>query len=651
MVIALTIVRKVTIIWAENTGHSLIYRRRMAMGFWSSFLGNAAANAYRDVQKEKKANMSWNDLFHEISEYETRLNTYLESVGCYDTYTFDVEYVNNGNIQPEKRKMDSIRKKVEEYIKLGGEPRHIDSLDELDDCIEKVKYLKSKGCLHRQEEFAFLTLDWIKHSIEGEERNNKDVLLLLNASGNELGAVANFGDSSYVHYYDAEDSIETIRIDTAKSYNEYTDNLFEFLTVSLKFNKKGYYVYSNDSQTQLFYKKTIGSDEKVDVSIIETPSLKDWSMLVVNGMELLCSTELAEEVEKMYLMHNMLIAEKNATRYELAAENINNLSGVDFEKVCQQVIEQMGFETQTTKASGDGGIDLIAYNYQPLLSGKYIIQCKRYTGSVGEPIIRDLYGVVTAERANKGILMTTGHFTKSATAFAEGKPIELIDGLGMQKLFEQYNISTASKFVALNNESDKLTDRLNAYEKEFYEDEWNQFVSCNREFYEKLEEFDRATGLSERINLGENIIPSLKEYEAYIMASKLKTGLKDEQMLFSEILLAMNAEYDNIEIMNVIYMKLSEEDSELLDIDKKMSIGTDGRSLGAFWSVLINAAKTVFDYSCLLDILMLHKRYIESLGAATTYLIGEDDILNEVTIGYYAETHYVMIEFIEEMLK
>lgn len=124
----------------------------------------------------------------------------------------------------------------------------------------------------------------------------------------------------------------------------------------------------------------------------------------------------------------------------VAYEDINSLSGVEFENVCQALVEKMGFTTQTTKASGDGGIDLIAYNHQPLLSGKYIIQCKRYTGSVGEPIIRDLYGVIMSERANKGILMTTGNFTKSAIGFAEGKPIELIDGKKLKSLLTNYGI-------------------------------------------------------------------------------------------------------------------------------------------------------------------------------------------------------------------
>ena len=110
-------------------------------------------------------------------------------------------------------------------------------------------------------------------------------------------------------------------------------------------------------------------------------------------------------------------------------KDINTLSGVEFENLCQQLLQKMGFETETTKASGDGGIDIIARCSKPLLKGKYIIQCKRYAGSVGEPIIRDLYGVVMSERANKGILMTTGYFTPSAISFAEDKNLELVDGI------------------------------------------------------------------------------------------------------------------------------------------------------------------------------------------------------------------------------
>ncbi len=123
--------------------------------------------------------------------------------------------------------------------------------------------------------------------------------------------------------------------------------------------------------------------------------------------------------------------------------DLQSLNGLEFEQVCEQLVKKMGFETEVTKASGDGGIDIVATNNSPLLSGKYIIQCKRYSGSVGEPIIRDLYGVVTSERANKGILMTSGTFTRQAIDFAEGKPIELIDGIELRKLMKEYDLAGA----------------------------------------------------------------------------------------------------------------------------------------------------------------------------------------------------------------
>ncbi len=162
--------------------------------------------------------------------------------------------------------------------------------------------------------------------------------------------------------------------------------------------------------------------------------------------------------------------------------NVDTLSGVEFENVCQMLVEKMGFTTQTTKASGDGGIDLIAYNHQPFLSGKYIIQCKRYAGSVGEPIIRDLYGVVTSERANKGILMTTGHFTKSAMAFATGKPIELIDGVALKNLLSQYGMEFSQ-----NNQTSHFVDVTNGkdiaeviQENWMLEDDYDEFLSLRR---------------------------------------------------------------------------------------------------------------------------------------------------------------------------
>lgn len=119
-------------------------------------------------------------------------------------------------------------------------------------------------------------------------------------------------------------------------------------------------------------------------------------------------------------------------------KDVDKLNGVEFEDLVEKLISKMGFITERTKRSFDGGIDIIAINEQPMFDGKYIIQCKRYSGSIGEPILRDLYGVVSSEHANKGILITNSYFTKTAKEFAKNKPIELIDGKKLTNMLDKY---------------------------------------------------------------------------------------------------------------------------------------------------------------------------------------------------------------------
>lgn len=114
------------------------------------------------------------------------------------------------------------------------------------------------------------------------------------------------------------------------------------------------------------------------------------------------------------------------------------MDGHEFEDLIEQLLIKMGFITQERKKSADGGIDIQAINEQPIFKGKYIIQCKRYSKPVGASVVRDLYGVVTSERANKGIMITNSSFTEATKEFAKGKPIELIDGEELSNLLDEY---------------------------------------------------------------------------------------------------------------------------------------------------------------------------------------------------------------------
>lgn len=114
--------------------------------------------------------------------------------------------------------------------------------------------------------------------------------------------------------------------------------------------------------------------------------------------------------------------------------DFENMDGLEFERLIYNLFVKLGFRAQITKASGDGGVDIVA-NYEGLLfKGLYLIQCKRWKGKVGEPELRDLYGTVISENALKGILITTSSFSRQAEEFSRGKNLELIDGSKLSEL-------------------------------------------------------------------------------------------------------------------------------------------------------------------------------------------------------------------------
>lgn len=96
---------------------------------------------------------------------------------------------------------------------------------------------------------------------------------------------------------------------------------------------------------------------------------------------------------------------------------------IAFERYVGSLFADRGFRVQDTQASADEGIDLIVRQGRRMA----VVQCKRYQGSVGQPVVRDLYGVMLHTGANEAYLVTTGTVTAAARRWAEGKPIHLVD--------------------------------------------------------------------------------------------------------------------------------------------------------------------------------------------------------------------------------
>lgn len=127
-----------------------------------------------------------------------------------------------------------------------------------------------------------------------------------------------------------------------------------------------------------------------------------------------------------------------------------SLTWQQFESLVAEGFRQRGFTVaEKGGAAPEGGVDLI------LARGteRFLVQCKQWRAQrVPVTIVQELYGVMAAEHAAGGYVVTSGRFTQDAISFAEGRNIELIDGKTLPALLrEANNQASASTIAPLTN--------------------------------------------------------------------------------------------------------------------------------------------------------------------------------------------------------
>lgn len=113
-------------------------------------------------------------------------------------------------------------------------------------------------------------------------------------------------------------------------------------------------------------------------------------------------------------------------------EAIRAMSWRAFETLVGESYRRQGYSVEETGGGGaDGGIDLILRGK----GQKILVQCKQWRSfKVGVKVVREMYGIMVAERADRVIVVTSGVYTQESTGFARDKPIELIDGKALVQL-------------------------------------------------------------------------------------------------------------------------------------------------------------------------------------------------------------------------
>jgi restriction system protein len=129
-----------------------------------------------------------------------------------------------------------------------------------------------------------------------------------------------------------------------------------------------------------------------------------------------------------------------------AANALDGITWKEFEILVGEAFRLQGYQVTENHAGGaDGGIDLVLRKGNE----KFFVQCKQWKAfTVGVTIVRELYGVMAAERAVGGFVVTSGQFTKDAKEFAKGRNVELIDGPKLMTMIRKAQAARNSSVAA-----------------------------------------------------------------------------------------------------------------------------------------------------------------------------------------------------------
>ena len=201
-------------------------------------------------------------------------------------------------------------------------------------------------------------------------------------------------------------------------------------------------IHGTDGRTEVEYRLAWTRTYLKKANILENSSRGVWSL---TNADIKIADVDKEKIVKSY-RDNHRPAKQKQNKKEIISEDLENgeewkdrllnllysITPAAFERLAQRVLRESGFsQVEVTGKVGDGGIDgkgIVRVN--GFLSFHVIFQCKRYKGSVSTSQIRDFRGAMQG-RADKGLVITTGTFTREAIKEATrdgAPPIDLIDG-------------------------------------------------------------------------------------------------------------------------------------------------------------------------------------------------------------------------------
>lgn len=185
---------------------------------------------------------------------------------------------------------------------------------------------------------------------------------------------------------------------------------------------------NQDPRTQLEYELAWARTTLKQLGILENSARGVWALTGKEFKAGLTATSVA--VDKAAISVDW--------REQINTYLVDTLTPAAFERLIQRMLRETGFtQVEVTGRTGDGGIDGKGIaKINGILSFRVVFQCKRYRSAVGAREIRDFRGAMQG-RADKGLFITTGYFTRDAMKEATRDGAIAIDIIDGEKLAEK----------------------------------------------------------------------------------------------------------------------------------------------------------------------------------------------------------------------
>ena len=220
--------------------------------------------------------------------------------------------------------------------------------------------------------------------------------------------------------------------------------------------------------------------------------------------------------------------------------------------------------------------------------------------------------------------MTTGYFTKSAIAFAEDKPIELIDGEQLDALLKRHGVSIGAFSTVSNKDVIRIEQEID---------------NCNLEFRKSYNRFDSEMNVLlfsvDDEELYDDISAkyvTLRLYEIAQVVNCSLQGTSKEIVIFKKLLKDMHIVSNDDSEYQMIYRKFLDNTDNYRTIMQNTAMSNEDELMGGFWLDLMVAAGDYNENETLKNIIDYHKEYLDELAKIIWYFVRQDSFTEKYCI-------------------